>query len=219
MAASSYFDASNPTGPEQDNEVRLLFVEHSPEYAALVCETLDRSAHAHFEVSHADRLDVAERDLAVGDYDALLLDLTGSDNSDGRSLTIDAASAIASRLPVILLTGSDEERLALGQADEASAMREGIAHSPLPDAILIPYSAVLRSGQRELVFVDLGEGRFEPREVELGIRGEGDVVQVTEGLDEGEAVVVQAQFMLDSESQVQEAIGKFLERGTGEELP
>ncbi len=148
MAASSYFDASNPTGPEKDGEVRLLFVEHSPDYAALVCETLDRAAHGHFEVSHADRLDAAERDIAVGHYDALLLDLTGSDSSDGRSVTIDAASEIATRLPVILLTGSDEEHASPGQVDEASAIREGIAHSPLPDAILGAVRRHRRIGQQ-----------------------------------------------------------------------
>jgi Cu(I)/Ag(I) efflux system membrane fusion protein/cobalt-zinc-cadmium efflux system membrane fusion protein len=83
---------------------------------------------------------------------------------------------------------------------------------PLRDAILIPDSAVLRSGQRDLVFVDRGEGRFEPREVELGIRGEGNEVQIVSGLAAGEAVVTQAQFMLDSESRVQEAIAKFMRR-------
>ena len=90
---------------------------------------------------------------------------------------------------------------------------------PLADAILIPDSAVLRSGERDLVFVDLGEGRFEPREVMLGIRGEGDVVQVASGLAAGEAVVTQAQFMLDSESRVQEAIAKFMSRGSAEAAP
>jgi len=84
----------------------------------------------------------------------------------------------------------------------------------LRDAVLIPYSSVLRSGERNLVFVDLGHGRFDPREVKLGVRGEGDVVQVLLGVEAGEAVVTQAQFMLDSESRVQEAISKFLERGT-----
>jgi Cu(I)/Ag(I) efflux system membrane fusion protein/cobalt-zinc-cadmium efflux system membrane fusion protein len=87
---------------------------------------------------------------------------------------------------------------------------------PLRDAVLIPESAVLRSGERDIVFVDLGEGRFQPREIELGIRGEGDVVQILAGLTPGESVVTQAQFMLDSESRVQEAIAKFMERGTAE---
>ena len=85
---------------------------------------------------------------------------------------------------------------------------------PARNAILIPNSAVLRSGERDLVFVDLGEGRFEPREVELGIRGERDEVQIVHGIAAGEAVVTQAQFMLDSESRVQEAITKFMKRGT-----
>jgi Cu(I)/Ag(I) efflux system membrane fusion protein/cobalt-zinc-cadmium efflux system membrane fusion protein len=84
----------------------------------------------------------------------------------------------------------------------------------LRDAILIPESAVLRSGERDIVFVDRGEGRFQPREIELGIRGEGDVIQILAGLTPGESVVTQAQFMLDSESRVQEAIAKFMERGT-----
>ncbi len=88
---------------------------------------------------------------------------------------------------------------------------------PVRNAILIANSAVLRSGERDLVFVDLGEGRFEPREVELGIRGEGDLVQIVHGLTAGEAVVTQAQFMLDSESRVQEAIAKFMKRGAAGE--
>jgi Cu(I)/Ag(I) efflux system membrane fusion protein/cobalt-zinc-cadmium efflux system membrane fusion protein len=75
-------------------------------------------------------------------------------------------------------------------------------------------SSVLRSGERDLVFIDLGEGRFEPREVNLGIRGEGEEVQVKEGVNPGEQVVTQAQFMMDSESRVQEAIAKFMQRGT-----
>ena len=83
---------------------------------------------------------------------------------------------------------------------------------PVRDAVVVPRSAVLRSGQRDLVFIDLGEGRFEPREVELGIHGAGDLVQVSRGVQPGERVVTQAQFMLDSESRIQEAIAKFLTR-------
>lgn len=88
---------------------------------------------------------------------------------------------------------------------------------PIHGAVLIPNAAVLRSGERNLVFVDLGDGHFAPREVELGVRGEGDEIQIVRGLGPGEAVVTQAQFMLDSESRVQEAIAKFLKRGSGEE--
>jgi Cu(I)/Ag(I) efflux system membrane fusion protein/cobalt-zinc-cadmium efflux system membrane fusion protein len=88
-------------------------------------------------------------------------------------------------------------------------------HGPtVRDAVLIPSSAVLRSGVRDLVFVDLGEGRFEPREVQLGIDGDHSLVQIVSGVSPGEAVVTQAQFMLDSESRVQEAIAKFVQRGS-----
>lgn len=89
----------------------------------------------------------------------------------------------------------------------------------VPDAVIIPRSAILHSGERNLVFVDLGEGRFDPREVKLGVTGEGDIVQVVDGVSPGESVVTQAQFMLDSESRIQEAIGKFLKRGAVEESP
>jgi Cu(I)/Ag(I) efflux system membrane fusion protein/cobalt-zinc-cadmium efflux system membrane fusion protein len=90
-----------------------------------------------------------------------------------------------------------------------------IIHGPsIHDALLIPNSAVLRSGERDLVFVDLGKGRFEPREVTLGIRGESNQVQILSGLAAGDAVVTQGQFMLDSESRVQEAIAKFMKRST-----
>jgi Cu(I)/Ag(I) efflux system membrane fusion protein/cobalt-zinc-cadmium efflux system membrane fusion protein len=85
---------------------------------------------------------------------------------------------------------------------------------PVRDAVVIPDSAVLRSGERNLVFVDLGEGRFAPREIELGIEGEHGRVQVLRGLHPGEAVVTQAQFMLDSESRIREAIAKFTDRAS-----
>jgi Cu(I)/Ag(I) efflux system membrane fusion protein/cobalt-zinc-cadmium efflux system membrane fusion protein len=82
------------------------------------------------------------------------------------------------------------------------------------DAIVVPQSAIIRSGERNIVFIDLGEGRFEPREIELGVRGRGDLQQVVRGVQPGERVVTQAQFMLDSESRMQEAIEKFRARGS-----
>ncbi|MGA4644018.1 efflux RND transporter periplasmic adaptor subunit [Limisphaera sp. 4302-co] len=80
-----------------------------------------------------------------------------------------------------------------------------------PVALLVPESAVLRSGTRNTVFVALGGGRFEPRQVRLGPRAEDDMVQVFSGLLPGERVVVSGQFMLDSESQLREALQKMLE--------
>jgi RND family efflux transporter MFP subunit len=84
-------------------------------------------------------------------------------------------------------------------------------YSKLKDfAILVPASAVLRSGERNTVFVSLGEGYFEPRKVELGALAANNMYEIVKGLKKGEQVVVSGQFMLDSESQLQEATQKML---------
>ena len=75
-------------------------------------------------------------------------------------------------------------------------------------AVLVPDSAVLRSGARNTVFVALDGGRFEGRDVTLGLEAENSMIQVTSGLSAGESVVTSGQFLLDSESQLREAIEK-----------
>jgi Cu(I)/Ag(I) efflux system membrane fusion protein/cobalt-zinc-cadmium efflux system membrane fusion protein len=84
-----------------------------------------------------------------------------------------------------------------------------------PDVLVVPSEAVLRSGMRQLVFVALGEGRFEPREVQTGLVGSAHRVEVRDGLREGERVVASGQFLLDSESQLQEAVQKMLDAQAG----
>ena len=79
------------------------------------------------------------------------------------------------------------------------------------EAVLVPDAAVLRSGESNTVFVALDGGKFEPRNVTLGARSENYQYQVLSGLKAGERVVVSGQFMLDSESQLREAIQKMLE--------
>ena len=79
-----------------------------------------------------------------------------------------------------------------------------------PSALLVPDTAILRSGEKNTVFVALEGGKFEPRTVTLGPRSEGNAYHVISGLNEGEQVVVSGQFMLDSESQLREAIQKML---------
>ena len=85
-----------------------------------------------------------------------------------------------------------------------------IATDPVADTVAIPVAAVLNSGKGQTVFVVLGEGRFEPRAVTCGVRDENGFVQVLSGLREGEAVVVSAQFMMDSESKLREALDKMM---------
>ena len=77
-----------------------------------------------------------------------------------------------------------------------------------PSAVLVPDSAVLRSGEKNTVFVALPGGKFDPRTVVLGSKAENDNYEVISGLSEGERVVTSGQFMLDSESQLREAIQK-----------
>jgi Cu(I)/Ag(I) efflux system membrane fusion protein/cobalt-zinc-cadmium efflux system membrane fusion protein len=90
---------------------------------------------------------------------------------------------------------------------------------PVKNAVVVPRSAVIRSGERNIVFVDLGNGRFEPRDVAIGIQAEGHRLQILAGIAPGERVVTQAQFLLDSESRIQEAISKFRERGEKDAPP
>jgi hypothetical protein len=77
-----------------------------------------------------------------------------------------------------------------------------------PSALLVPDSAVLRSGDKNTVFVALPGGKFDPRTVALGLEGEHGQYEVVSGLQAGERVVTSGQFMLDSESQLREAIEK-----------
>ncbi len=77
-------------------------------------------------------------------------------------------------------------------------------------ALAIPTAAILHSGQRQLVFVAQGGGRYQQREVVTGLVADRHLTEVESGLEEGERVVVSGQFLLDSESQLQEAVQKFL---------
>jgi Cu(I)/Ag(I) efflux system membrane fusion protein len=74
--------------------------------------------------------------------------------------------------------------------------------------LAIPTSSVIDSGTRQVVLIDRGEGRFEPRTVRLGTQG-GDWVQVTEGVKPGEKVVTSANFLIDAESNLRAALQGF----------
>jgi Cu(I)/Ag(I) efflux system membrane fusion protein/cobalt-zinc-cadmium efflux system membrane fusion protein len=79
------------------------------------------------------------------------------------------------------------------------------------NVLVIPGESVIRTGVRNIVFVTHEEGKFEPREIKIGIEGENGNVQVIAGLLGNERVVTSGQFLLDSESNAQEAIKKMLE--------
>lgn len=85
---------------------------------------------------------------------------------------------------------------------------------PLGRQVVIPASAVLQSGARQIAFIDHGDGYLEPREIEVGPRLDDHAV-VRRGLNPGERIVSSANFLLDSESQLQAALGSFAPPAAG----
>ncbi len=79
--------------------------------------------------------------------------------------------------------------------------------------ILVSRSAVIDTGERQVAFVALGQGRFEPRTVHMGAETDDGKVEILDGLQPGEWVVVSGQFLLDSEARMREALAKMM-RGT-----
>lgn len=74
----------------------------------------------------------------------------------------------------------------------------------LGERLVIPQEAVVYSGTRRMVFVDLGEGRLQPKEIEVGVRAKG-MIEVLEGLAEGERVVSSGNFLIAAESRIRSA--------------
>jgi Cu(I)/Ag(I) efflux system membrane fusion protein len=76
------------------------------------------------------------------------------------------------------------------------------------ERVAVPTSAVIDSGTRQVVLVERGEGLFEPRQVKLGMRGD-DYVEIKDGVQAGENVVVAANFLIDAESNLKAALKGF----------
>jgi membrane fusion protein, copper/silver efflux system len=93
----------------------------------------------------------------------------------------------------------------------ADVMFQAVAdESPV---VAVPTSAVIDSGTRQIVLVAKGEGRFEPRPVKLGTRGDG-YVEVLEGVAKDEEVVTSATFLIDAESNLRAALRAFTQGET-----
>ena len=80
-----------------------------------------------------------------------------------------------------------------------------IAAGGTEKVLTAPESAVIESGKRQMVIIDKGEGRFEPREVKVGRRGE-NFVEIKSGVSDGERVVTAANFLIDAESNLKAAL-------------
>jgi Cu(I)/Ag(I) efflux system membrane fusion protein len=77
-----------------------------------------------------------------------------------------------------------------------------------PPRLAVSEQAVIDSGNRQVVLIARGEGRFEPRAVTLGRRGDG-MIEIASGLEEGETIVVSANFLIDAESNLKAALAAF----------
>jgi len=73
------------------------------------------------------------------------------------------------------------------------------------EGVAVPFNAVLPTGKHDIVFVDKGGGKLEPRYIGVG-RKYGDFYEVKSGLAEGERVVTSANFLIDAEAKVQGAL-------------
>ncbi|MHC4106788.1 MAG: efflux RND transporter periplasmic adaptor subunit, partial [Planctomycetota bacterium] len=78
---------------------------------------------------------------------------------------------------------------------------------------LVPRAAIIDTGERQVAFVSLGEGKFDPRELQTGVETVSGMVEILDGLKPGEMVVTSGQFLLDSEAKMRESLAKMI-RGT-----
>ncbi len=155
--------------------------------------------------------DVFEQDLAwVRDGQSVRATVTAYPGRafNGRVAFIYPSVAAATRTGRI--------RVELGNADGALkadmyATVEVVAPVGTKDALVVPASAVLDSGTRLIVLVERGEGRFEPRIVKLGAKADA-YYEVLDGVQEGEKVVVAANFLIDAESNLQAALRAFINK-------
>jgi Cu(I)/Ag(I) efflux system membrane fusion protein len=109
-------------------------------------------------------------------------------------------------LQVRLELGNPGDRLAAGMLADVT-----IDAGTGKETLMVPTSALIRTGRAERVIVALGNGRFVARDVTSG-RESGDDIQILAGLEAGEEVVVAGQFMIDSESQVRSSLRRYEER-------
>ncbi|QDF98377.1 efflux transporter periplasmic adaptor subunit [Azoarcus sp. DD4] len=153
--------------------------------------------------------EVYEQDLArvaVGQPAGVSLDAFPGRRFDARVAYVYPTLNAATRSTPVRLELDNRERL----------LRPGmfahveLAAGPAAPRVTVPASAVIDDGHRQVVLIALAEGRYKPQPVKLGARGQ-DFVEVSEGLKAGERVVVSANFLIDSESQLKAALSNLTE--------
>jgi len=149
---------------------------------------------------------VLESDIArvqVGDSAAITTDALPGRTFSGRVSFIQPQFDQTTRSAKVRIEISNEAmRLSPGMFVSVSLA------ASLGRQLTIPASGVFQSGTRQIAFVDRGSGYFEPREIETDAQA-GDDLVVLKGLKSGDKIVTSANFLIDSESQLQAAMGSF----------
>lgn len=148
----------------------------------------------------ADIYETELRHVQVGMPASLALKAFPNRTFEGRVLFIDPLLDPATRtVKVRLAFANATGELRPGMFGEVTLA------SPAREALRIPADAVIDSGTRSIVFVALGQGKFEPREVALG-DSDGTFVELVSGVRDGEQVVTRANFLIDSESRLRASL-------------
>jgi Cu(I)/Ag(I) efflux system membrane fusion protein len=212
---------------------RLLFWDVSPEDIAALERTghAQRTMDLHAELPgyvlqksaiHGMRVTPADILFDIADLSAvwILADVYESDLSTvefgtGAEVTLTYEPGRVWRGPVTYIDptvepGTRTIKVRIEVPNEDYVLKPGmfadvVLRRELGESLFVPESAVLSPGGRQLVFVDLGDGRLEPREIQAGVRVEGGYA-VLSGLAEGERVVTSANFLIDSESNLKAAL-------------
>jgi len=147
----------------------------------------------------ADLYEVESRNLRLGQKATVVLPYDSGERRTGTISWIDP----------FLNPESRTIKVRIELANPGLALKPGMYVDVVPElgasaGVVIPDSAVIDTGARQVVFVKTGEG-FTPREVRLGSRGDGFVL-VLDGVQAGESVAVRANFLLDSESRLRDAV-------------
>lgn len=151
--------------------------------------------------------EVYEQDLAfvkVGDTARVTVNAWPDGAFDGRVTFIYPGlgkESRTARLRIEVANPDGRLRAEMAATAEIAAPLDG-------SQLAVPDSAVIDSGRRQVVLVERGEGRYEPRPVKLGARVPG-WVQILDGLKPGERVMTQATFLIDAESNIRAAIAAF----------
>jgi Cu(I)/Ag(I) efflux system membrane fusion protein len=152
--------------------------------------------------------DVAEQDIAlvkVGAPAKVDFRAFPDQSFDGRVSFILHELDMRTRTAKVRIEVKNPEHLIKHEMYAEVEIDAGAGDSP---RLAVPLSAVIDSGMRQVVIVDRGEGRFEPRPVKLGLRGDG-LVEIRDGVKAGETVVVAANFLIDAESNLKAALNGF----------